>query len=63
VRSRNPRTVIVSHFLTGEPYCARAHPLACNRHVPWPTQRTHAIGLWVARNTAWCPPFSAQDPL
>jgi hypothetical protein len=26
--------------------CARAPPLAPNRHVPCPTQRTHAIGLW-----------------
>ena len=34
--------------------------LAYNRHVPCPTQRTHAIGLWVARNTAWCAPFSAK---
>jgi hypothetical protein len=29
-------------------------PLARNRHMPCPTQRTHAIGLWAARNTAWC---------
>jgi hypothetical protein len=35
-------------------------PLAPNRHVPCPTQRTHAIGLWVAR---WCPPFSAKYPI
>jgi hypothetical protein len=30
-----------------------------NRHVPCPTQLTHATGLWVARNTARCP-FSAK---
>jgi hypothetical protein len=34
-----------------------------NRHVPCPTQRLHALWLWVARNTAWCPPFSAKDRL
>jgi hypothetical protein len=32
-------------------------------HVPRLTQWTHALGLWVARNTAsGCPPFSAKDP-
>jgi hypothetical protein len=33
--------------------------LACNRHVPCPTQRTHAMRLWVARTQhgTVCPPF------
>jgi hypothetical protein len=31
---------------------------APNRHVPCPTQRTHAIGLWVARSTS----LSKKDP-
>ena len=38
--------------LTTAPQPAHEHPLAYNRHAPCPTQRTHAIGLWVARNTA-----------
>jgi hypothetical protein len=38
---------------------AQEQPLASNRHMPCPIQRTHARGLWVAR---WCP-FSAKDPL
>jgi hypothetical protein len=40
----------LSHHLT--PARVRASPLAPNRHVPCPTQRTHAIGLWMAK---WCP--------
>ena len=39
-----------------------AYPPA-NRHAPCPTQQTHAIGVWVRRNTAWCPPSSAKYPL
>jgi hypothetical protein len=31
--------------------------------MPCPTQRTHAIGLCLARNTAWRPEFSAKDAL
>jgi hypothetical protein len=37
----------LSHHLT--PARAQAPHLAPNRHVPRPTQRTHATWLWVAR--------------
>jgi hypothetical protein len=37
-------------FYHSTPACARAPaPLAPTRPIPCPTQRTHAIGLWVAR--------------
>ena len=34
------------------PACARTPPSASNRHVSCPTQRTHAVELYVARHTA-----------
>jgi hypothetical protein len=49
-----------SHHST--PNLRTSIPLAYNHHVPYLTQRTHATGLWVARNAAWRP-FSAKDPL
>jgi hypothetical protein len=38
-----------SHHST--PACARAPPLASSRPAPCLTQRTHAIGLWVAQRS------------
>jgi hypothetical protein len=42
--------------LTLAPQPAHEH---LSRSIPCPTQRSHAIGLWVARNTA----LSRKDPL
>jgi hypothetical protein len=54
---------VCTRSLSVVPQPAHEHPpFAHNHHMPCPTQRTHATGLWVARNTARCP-FSAKDPL
>jgi hypothetical protein len=44
------------------------HSLTAQEHPPSHVRVSHPgdarhVGLWVARNAAWCPPFSAKDPL